>query len=117
MKKPALSNLGKVTEVLFLQKLEKVRPVLEQEAILNRQISRLDEQLAEVRRSGSETSGYHLCGADILWHSWEAGTRRTVNMNLARLRAQKLQQMDELRHAFGQREAVREIVKNLTKHS
>ena len=50
--------------------------------------------------------GYRITGTDVLWQGWESSTRRQLNTELARLRAQKLTALDALRAAFGRKQAV-----------
>ncbi len=75
------------------------------------QLARLDTQLTQIRTDSSQSDGYRVTGADVLWHRWESATRRQLNTELARLRSQKLEALDSLRIAFGRKQAVETLVK------
>ncbi|WP_241481033.1 hypothetical protein [Ruegeria sp. ANG-S4] len=82
---------------------------MQAEARILQQLARLDNQLAEARTDSSESEGYRVTGTDVLWHRWESTTRRQLNLELARLRAQKMDAMKDLRTAFGRKQAVGEL--------
>ncbi|TMV07096.1 hypothetical protein FGK63_13365 [Ruegeria sediminis] len=113
MKKSDLTEIGQVAEALYLDQFEKLRPILAREAQIQQQLSRLALQEKDVRETEGQLSDYRAFGADILWRSWEARTRRGLNMELARLRAQKLTAIDGLRRAHGRREAIGDLAARL----
>ncbi|MEX0308308.1 MAG: hypothetical protein AB3N12_13065 [Ruegeria sp.] len=104
-----MSDLSTVAEAVFQREHQKLRPLLQREAQLLQQLARLDTQLAEVKSAITPEDGYHVTGADVLWNSWEATTRRSLNTELARLRSQKLAAMDNLREAFGRKQAIADL--------
>jgi len=106
MKKSGLSDLEKVTEAAFQKEYTTLRPLLEAEARVQQQLVRLDAQVRQTRQDSTATEGYRVTGTDVLWNGWESATRRQLNMELARLRAQKLAAMDAVRTAFGRKQAV-----------
>ncbi|WP_170428492.1 hypothetical protein [Ruegeria arenilitoris] len=109
MKRKQLQGLEKVTEAAFQREYQSLRPILEAEARLQSQLAHLDAQLQQTRRVAASTEGYRVTGTDVLWHGWESATRRQLNMQLAGLRAQKLAALDELRVAFGRKQAVAKL--------
>ncbi len=109
MRRTHLQNLETVTEAMFQQKFQSLRPVLEAEARIHNQLSRLDEQMHQACRDSTSSDGYKVSGADILWNGWESATRRQLNMELARLRSQKLDALSALRQAFGRKTAVQTL--------
>ncbi|EEX08831.1 conserved hypothetical protein [Ruegeria lacuscaerulensis ITI-1157] len=111
MKADKLTDLAAVTEAAFHKEYQVLRPVLEREAQIQDQLSRLDAQLKQVQSSASVTESYRIAGADVLWHQWEAATRRALNTELARVRSQKLAMMEDLRLAFGRRQAVEALAR------
>lgn len=111
MRQPDFSNLCAVTEAAFQREYQHLRPVLQREAQLRRQLALLDQQLAEVRHHTTGSDGYRVTGTDILWQSWESASRRQLNIELARTRAQKLNALEKLRTAFGRKQAVSELSK------
>ena len=115
MTKNRLSELAAVTVAVYQREYRQLRPLLQQEAGLRAQLARLDLQVAEVRSEGAKADGYNVTGGDMLWHSWESATRRNLNIELARARAQKLAALDNLRTAFGRKQAVETLVKQRSK--
>lgn len=106
MKPDVLSGLEKVTDAAFQKEYNKLRPVLEAEARAQHQMARLDAQVQQTRQDSAAAESYRVTGTDVLWNGWEEATRRQLNMELARLRAQKLTAMEALRTAFGRGQAV-----------
>ncbi|KIC46295.1 hypothetical protein RA28_00285 [Ruegeria sp. ANG-S4] len=109
MKPAQISDLSAVSEAIFQKENQRLRPLLQAEARILQQLARLDNQLAEARTDSSESEGYRVTGTDVLWHRWESTTRRQLNLELARLRAQKMDAMKDLRTAFGRKQAVGEL--------
>ncbi|WP_037313082.1 hypothetical protein [Ruegeria halocynthiae] len=106
MRQAGISDLEKVTEAAFQKEYITLRPLLEAEARVQNQLTRLDAQVQQTRHDGVSAQGYRVTGTDVLWNGWESATRRQLNMELARLRAQKLSALDALRVAFGRKQAV-----------
>ncbi len=106
MKRNELPALKTVTDAMFQKEYQKLRPVLEAEARVQHQLTRLDAQVTQTRQYGARTDGYQVTGTDVLWNGWEASTRSQLNLELARHRAQKLAALDTLRQAFGRKQAV-----------
>ena len=104
-----MTDLLTVTEAVYQREHQKLRPLLQKEAEILKQLARLDGQLIEVKEDSTRSEGYRVSGADLLWHGWEATTRRQLNAELARIRAQKLSAMDDLRRAFGRKQAVSQL--------
>ncbi len=109
MKRHKLPALKSVTEAVYQSEYQKLRPVLEAEARVQAQLARLDAQVVQTRQDSAVTDGYQITGTDVLWNGWEAATRRQLNMELARCRAQKLAAMQQLRQAFGRKQAVERL--------
>ncbi|EEE39069.1 hypothetical protein RKLH11_2915 [Rhodobacteraceae bacterium KLH11] len=108
-----MTDLLAVTEAVFQQEHQRLRPLLEQETRLLGQLARLDAQLDEVRAHGAQADGYRITGTDLLWQGWESATRRNLNTELARLRSQKIAAMEALRVAFGRKQAVANLSRQL----
>ncbi|RBW61185.1 hypothetical protein [Ruegeria sp. A3M17] len=111
MKRKQLQDLAKVTEASFQREYQSLRPVLEAEAQVQQQLARLDAQVQQTRQKTASAEGYRVTGTDVLWNGWESATRRQLNMQLARLRAQKLTALVNLRVAFGRKQAVSNLYK------
>ncbi|MEM7318582.1 MAG: hypothetical protein AAF408_06110 [Pseudomonadota bacterium] len=86
------------------------REVLEAEASVRSHLRALDEQLMAVRSQDAELDNYRCSGADVLWHSWQARSRRALNTDLARARAARQEVLDQLRASFGRQRAVNDLV-------
>jgi hypothetical protein len=106
MKQDGYSDLEKVTDAAFQKEYNVLRPLIQAEARVQQQLARLDSQVQQTRKDSASAEGYRVTGTDVLWNGWESSTRRQLNMELARLRAQKLTAMEALRTAFGRHQAV-----------
>ena len=115
MKYSKLSDLRSVTEAVFQKQFQTLHPLLKAEAQIQRQLASLGAQVSQARRDGPQAEGYKVTGADMLWQGWESSTRRQLNLDLARLRAQKREQLDALKAAFGRKEAVSSLSSALLK--
>ena len=113
MTRTRLSDLSIVTETMFQKKYQLLHPVLKAEAHIQQQLARLDSQVEQVRRASSQTEGYRVTGTDVLWNGWESSTRRQLNTELARARAQKLAALEELRRVFGRKQAIENLISDL----
>ncbi len=109
MKSTKYADFSAVTEAAFQKEYQNLKPVLEEEARIKQQLSRLDGQVQKSRVDAGQTKGYQVTGTDVLWSGWESRTRRQLNMELARVTAQKLASMDALRLAFGRQQAVERL--------
>ncbi len=108
-----LSALQMATDAMYQKQHQALRPVIEAEALVQKQLVRLDHQVTLARQDSAGTEGYRVSGADILWNAWESATRRQLNMELARVRAQKLAAMEQLRTAFGRQQAIASVSKTM----
>ncbi len=113
MKHAHLSDLKTVSEAIFQKEYQNLQPLLMAEARIVQQLAQLDAQVTQVSTDAASSSGYRVSGTDMLWHRWEAATRSQLNMELARLRAQKLAAMDNLRLAFGRTQAVASLSRKM----
>lgn len=109
MNREKLADLERATDAVFQKHHQALRPVLEAEARLQQQLSALDRQVTQVRSDSAETDGYRVTGTDILWNGWESATRRLLNTELARVRARKLDAMEQLKTAFGRKQAIEAV--------
>lgn len=117
VKSSTLSEMEKLTETLFLAEFAKLRPIIAAEAKIRHQLARLDEQATEFRNSSGHMFDYRAFGAEMSWRAWESRTRRALNMELSRLRAQKLAAMDSLHLAHGRRQATAHLASQLEHRS
>ncbi|MCG7521706.1 hypothetical protein [Ruegeria sp. Ofav3-42] len=110
MKCKQISDLEKVTEAAFQREYQSLCPVLDAEARVQHQLACLDAQVQQSRQEIDLAEGYRVTGTDVLWNGWESAARRQLNVQLARLRAQKLAALEDLRIAFGRKQAVASLV-------
>ncbi|WP_293574034.1 hypothetical protein [Phaeobacter sp.] len=112
MKQKMLDQMASVTEAMYLREHAKVKPILDAEAHLRGQLSKLDRQVKETRDQAHDDLAMKALGADLLWQGWHSKTRRQLNMELAQVTARKLRAMDGLRKAFGRKHAVETMAQN-----
>ncbi|MEM9550336.1 MAG: hypothetical protein AAGA05_04120 [Pseudomonadota bacterium] len=101
MKLEELQALRDLTELAYQRDLAHLKPLLDREADLRRQLTRLDHQAQDARQNDAAMEVMRPMGADILWEKWLARTRRDLNTQLAALMAQKEHKMAGLRKSFG----------------
>ncbi|OED48577.1 hypothetical protein [Leisingera sp. S232] len=106
MKQKMLDQMAAVTAAQYMQEHAKIQPALAREAELRGQLARLNDQVQATRALTDGDHALKALGADLLWQGWHTRTRRQLNMDLAKATAQKLRMMDELRKAFGRKQAV-----------
>ncbi|MCD9147115.1 hypothetical protein [Pseudophaeobacter flagellatus] len=106
-----LTQMAAVTEAQYLKEHAKIKPILDHEARLRGQISKLDAQVQEARDEANKDMPMKALGADLLWQGWHTTARRNLNMQLAQVTARKLMAMDRLRKSFGRKTAVGDMVK------
>jgi hypothetical protein len=101
-----LQQMAAVTEAQYLKEHAKINPILDHEARLRGQLSKLDEQVSTARQDADKDIQMKALGADLLWQGWHTNARRNLNMQLAQVTARKLMAMDRLRKTFGRKTAV-----------
>lgn len=106
MKQKMLDQMAAVTAAQYMQEHAKIQPALAREAELRGQLAKLNTQVQAARQQADCDHAMKALGADLLWQGWHTRTRRQLNMELAQATAQKLRMMDQLRKAFGRKQAV-----------
>lgn len=99
-----IRQLGAVTEALYMHEHRQIQEILEREAALQASITRLRAQ-----SSHYSDRQMQAIGADMAWEAWRDRSLRELGMELAQVRARKLEALDQLRGAFGRNEAVRQL--------
>ena len=110
MSQDDLENLRNATQALYLEAHSKVARILAKEAAVRNGLARLEEQN---RGAGEPTNGVdsmQMIGADLLWNAWQYQTRQRLNVELAQIRAQRMELMDGVRLAFGRDQAILTLV-------
>ncbi|MEP2717378.1 hypothetical protein [Pseudophaeobacter sp.] len=106
-----LNQMAAVTEAQYLREHAKIKPILDHEARLRGQLSKLDEQILAARQEADGDIPMKALGADLLWEGWHTNARKNLNMQLAQITARKLMAMDRLRMTFGRKTAVGDMAK------
>lgn len=106
-----LEQMAAVTEAQYLKEHAKIKPILDHEARLRGQLTKLEVQVREARTEADGDIPMKALGADLLWEGWHLNTRRNLNMQLAQVTARKLMAMDRLRKTFGRKTAVSDMEK------
>ncbi|MHA6264155.1 hypothetical protein ACXYMO_13200 [Arenibacterium sp. CAU 1754] len=114
MKSESLPDLHKVTQARYLREFDKIRAILQEESRLRQDLAKLHQQEKMTRPSPETAHQMQIVGADMLWQGWAARTRRELNIQLAQVMARKLIAMDQIRKAFGQRQALETMMADAT---
>lgn len=101
-----LDQMAAVTEAQYLREHAKIKPLLDEEARLRGQLTRLNSHVADTRQQGHDDHSMQMLGADLLWQAWHTRSKRQLNIELAQITAKKLRAMDSLKKAFGRQHAV-----------
>ena len=101
----------RVAEARYHKAFDDIRPVLDQEARIRRDLKQLDDQQARNRKMLDGEVGLRAIGADILWQGWTEKARRELNTELAQVMARKIPAMNEVRKQFGRHQALLEMAR------
>ncbi len=117
MKREKLDDLRKATQVRYLEEHAKIAKILTKESSITNALRRLDEQKQMGAKIASGDEAMKAIGADLLWNTWQHSTRQRLNMELAQVRAQKLELMSRVRLAFGRDQAIQKLVEQKKQES
>ncbi len=106
-----LEQLLSVTEAHYQFEFAMVKDILAKEGSIRRALAQLDEQKTQAHSDLANGMMMQSMGAEILWQTWAANSRTTLNIELAQVLARKETVMDQVRKAFGRREAVKTMLK------
>lgn len=107
MSDPRMHQLVQATHAIYLREFEKIKAILEQEAMLRGDLAKLARHEAETREANPTMQAL---GADLAWRGWIERKRRELNIELAQVMARKLNAMDQVRAAFGRKHAVQKLL-------
>ena len=97
-------RLTAVTDAMYLRAQQSLRATLVKEADLRRELDKLKTHVANARLDQAETlDQMQAIGADILWEGWVSKTRAHLNLELAKVLAQKEMHISKVRKAFGKK--------------
>ncbi len=111
MKPERMADLVRITKLKFQIEYEAVKAVLEEEAHVRADLSRLDDQTAAANQRENSDHAMEIVGANILWQKWIARARRNLNIELASILARKPHAMERVRMAFGRHQATEELLR------
>lgn len=109
-----LKALRMVTSAGFDKASAAYRALLDQERGLLAEVDALDAQVRASFGLGSEHS-LRVLGGDALFQGWANARRADLQMQIARIRAQKEPLKADLARAFGRDEALRRILEEQPK--
>ena len=101
----SLEQMSEMVDALYQKEQMKIQPLLKVEAELRRKLEQLRARRTEGRASDSMFA-MQSCGAEMLWQAWADRTHRDLNLELAKVLAQKADFLDAVRRAYGKKRAV-----------
>lgn len=108
MRSRSYQHLDVLAQALYLREVQKLQPLIAEEA-------RIVQALQTLRAQGSGDTDaddtMRLIGAEASWQHWAATMRSRLNQQQAAVRARKLPAMEDMRRAFGRREALSELAR------
>jgi hypothetical protein len=112
MKQEKLGQMFEVTRAIYLNEFQKVKGILDEEAILRQKMAQVNAQSAKAREDMKEDISMQSVGADLLWQAWLTRTQRQLSIELSQVMARKLTAMGRVRRAFGRQSAVATMHEN-----
>ncbi|PSL15719.1 hypothetical protein [Shimia abyssi] len=109
MKKDDLAGLLEISLTVFEASQAKLHPILKEEMRLRDLLADLSQDAAVARLSFQTDLNMRAVRADEAWNTWAEQNRRTLNLKLAQILAQKEVAMASVKKSFGKLEALRAI--------
>ncbi|MEM9575679.1 MAG: hypothetical protein AAF999_01555 [Pseudomonadota bacterium] len=103
-----MKDLEQMLDLRFRKKQMGYAKIVSQEARLREQLRKLDDQAREAERS--QDHQLRTIGADVIWKSWLERTKRSLNMELAQIMAQKEALKAGVRREYGKLLVGREML-------
>lgn len=95
-------DLKDLSDLRYQQEQRVLKTLISRENALRAELEKLDSHDLTARSvEFSEATGPRSLGADIVWMKWLAKSRSALNVELARILAQKEQHLSQVRHAYG----------------
>lgn len=111
MNKHDLNQLSPVIELKFQAAQRSLAQHRETVRGLQQQLTDLDtarDSSQAERPEGDDPAT--AAGANVLWQRWIDQRRKDINLELARLAAEKPALMDQLKRSFGKKEALKQLL-------
>ena len=95
-------DLKALSQMRYQKEQQTLKKLLVQESAIRADIDRLNQHEARAQAVPfADTAAPRALGADILWKQWLSKTRAALNVDLARVLAQKEQHLSRVRLAYG----------------
>ena len=110
MRLTKIDQMSDVLRVLYDRESRAISSILAEEGQIRSNLTRLELQVSRNRDACASNHKLLSVGAQLVWQGWTTRTHRQLNMDLARVMAEKLAVLDRVRTAFGRQRAVELIV-------
>ncbi|WP_415922548.1 hypothetical protein [Tateyamaria sp. SN6-1] len=107
-----LGTLRELTELKYQQSLSGLSKILDREASLRAEISRLRALAFEAQALPASKPAMQNIGADVIWLQWVSKTTKALNIELAQVLAQKESLLASQRLALGRRSVATKLVED-----
>ena len=104
-----IKKLHALTDMRFLALQTKMAELSGQEQDLRNTLAELSKSVSE-RQANPKDDAAMIAGADIRWHRWVDQRKTALNIELAKLTAQKESYQQVLKEAFGQYQVTKKLV-------
>ena len=108
-----LRSIEKIFDLKFKKKQGAFIAVVQQENQLRSQLSKLETQFRESQIDGDQRM--QAIGADVIWHSWVERSKKSLNMELAQVLAQKEKLLSNVKKDYGKLLISRELSSSMEK--
>lgn len=109
MKSKSLTELESILELKFHKKQQSFAHILANEGRLRGQLLKLNEQ--ERASDAQKDHNLQAIGADVLWKAWVERTKRSLNLELAHVLAQKDALQGAVKREYGKLLVGRELLR------
>ncbi len=96
-----LLKLMQLAQINYDHKKQTLENIVQRERVLRSELQRLSEMASISMGEDNVFGQMRMIGADVVWQTWLAKTRIELNQRLARVLAQKVQEQEMVRVAFG----------------
>ncbi|WP_300056590.1 hypothetical protein [uncultured Roseobacter sp.] len=104
-------RLHALADARYQARQQLFQSLLQREDVVRADLEKLDGQARSAEQSADGTM--QSIGADVIWKTWLGKTRKSLNMQLALILAEKDQHMRQIKQAYGKVLATEEILKGL----
>ncbi len=109
-KQDELRQLLIITQARYQIQQQIFQKIVTQENHLRGELRRLDELRHRSQTHAGDASEMRAIGADIIWQGWIGRSKSQLNLQLAKVMANKLHHLAQVRHAYGKVLVAKELV-------